>query len=399
MTGPNLSAETDRAPQRLRSADAARRPEVSLSTLALPIGLAAIWVFFSVAVDDFLTPRNLSMLAIELSVTATLAVGMLLIILPGHIDLAAGSGVGFLGGLAAMLVFHHGCPAGAALAISLVAGVAIWGAMGVAITRLKVQSFIITLGGLLILRGSFWFLISSSATPVSRGGETNLYSALTTSYLSPGASLAFAAVAVALGGGLALRRRRSLARSGYPTEPLESAVLKGLVAAQALFLLVLVCNLYRGLPAPLLVLGALCAVAHFVTSETVLGRRLYAIGGNAAAARACGVPVERAVITAFATMGAFVAITGFLQTSYAGAATTTVGELMELDAIAACVIGGASLRGGRGSVVSTLAGALVIASLLNGLTLMAVAPEVKLIVRGAVLVGAVTMDVRLRGGS
>ncbi len=128
----------------------------------------------------------------------------------------------------------------------------------------------------------------------------------------------------------------------------------------------------------------------------VFGRYLYAIGGNAEAAVACGVPVGRTVVGAFMIMGAIVALTGFMQTAYAGASTTSVGELMELDAIAACVIGGASLKGGRGTVLGTMSGALIMASLLNGVTLMAVAPEWKLIIRGLVLVLAVWMDVRLK---
>ncbi len=114
------------------------------------------------------------------------------------------------------------------------------------------------------------------------------------------------------------------------------------------------------------------------------------------AAVACGVPVDRTVTLAFMIMGGIVAITGFMQTAYAGASTTTVGELMELDAIAACVIGGASLKGGRGTVLGTLLGALIMASLLNGMTLLAVAPELKLIVRGSVLVLAVLLDVRFK---
>ena len=165
---------------------------------------------------------------------------------------------------------------------------------------------------------------------------------------------------------------------------------------QALLLVVLICNAYRGLPLAFLILIALAWLAHVLTQETTFGRNLYAVGGNLAAARACGVPVDRVVLLAFTAMGSVVALTGFMQTAYAGASTTTVGELMELDAIAACVIGGASLKGGRGTVVGTLLGSLIMASLLNGMTLLAVAPEAKLIVRGSVLVLAVLVDVRLK---
>jgi D-xylose transport system permease protein len=134
---------------------------------------------------------------------------------------------------------------------------------------------------------------------------------------------------------------------------------------------------------------------HVITERTRFGRHLYAIGDNEEASSLSGIPITRTIVIAFAAMGAFVALTGLLQTAYAGAATTTVGDLMELDAIAACVIGGTSLRGGRGSVIGVLFGALIMASLLNGMTLLALAPELKLLVRGSVLVLAVWLDVTL----
>jgi len=144
-----------------------------------------------------------------------------------------------------------------------------------------------------------------------------------------------------------------------------------------------------------LILGAVATAAHLLTKHTPFGRYLYAIGGNEEAAFVSGIPVQTVLIGAFAALGGVVALTGFLQTAYAGASTTTVGSLMELDAIAACVIGGASLKGGRGTVAGVLFGALIMAALLNGMTLLAVSPEIKFIARGFVLTLAVWMDVRL----
>jgi D-xylose transport system permease protein len=134
-----------------------------------------------------------------------------------------------------------------------------------------------------------------------------------------------------------------------------------------------------------------------LTQHTPFGRYLYAVGGNEEAALISGVPIQRTVIGAFALMGLIVALGGFMQTAYSGASTSTVGSLMELDAVAACVIGGASLRGGRGTVPGVIFGALIMATLLNGLTLMAVSPEVKYIARGVVLALAVWVDVKLAG--
>jgi D-xylose transport system permease protein len=160
-------------------------------------------------------------------------------------------------------------------------------------------------------------------------------------------------------------------------------------------LFVIITNQFRGVPLSALILGVVAVGVWLLTQHTPWGRYLYAIGGNEEAALISGVPIARVTIAAFTLLGAIVGLTGLMQTAYGGASTTTVGDLMELDAIAACVIGGTSLRGGRGTVLGVLFGALIMACLINGLTLMAVNPEIKFIARGAVLIGAVWMDVRL----
>lgn len=371
------------------------KKQFSLRDLSLLLSLLAIWTFFALASPQYLSSRNLSMLAVELAITATLALGMLLVILPGNIDLSVGSGVGLIGGIASVLVFNHGWPAAAAFAVAGLTALVAWMAMGTLIVRQRIPAFIITLGGLLIFKGAFWLVISSRTVPVAPGGQTNLYSLLTTFYFPPAASLALvAAVFIALVVA-SLRARRRRVRLGFAVDDGEIAFLKLFVAGQGLLLGVLLLNQFRGVPLPLVILGAVALGVHVLTRHTPFGRQLYAIGGNEEAAFVSGVPVNRVVIGAFAALGGIVAITGLMQTAYAGASTTTVGDQMELDAIAACVIGGTSLRGGRGSVLGVIFGALIMASLLNGMTLLAVPPELKFIVRGAVLTLAVWMDVKL----
>jgi D-xylose transport system permease protein len=259
----------------------------------------------------------------------------------------------------------------------------------------RIQAFIITLGGMLAFKGAFWLVIRSTTVPVVRGGEQNLYSRLTTFYLPPTLGLVLASLVIAVLITVVIRGRRRRQAIGARVPPFESAYLKTFVAAQAIVLAVLVCNQYQGVPLAFLVLCLVAVVVHVLTRHTPFGRYLYAIGGNEEAAVVSGVPTTRVVIIAFTLLGAIVAITGFMATAYAGASTTTVGDLMELDAIAACVIGGTSLKGGRGSVLGALFGALIMASLLNGMTLLAVSPELKFIVRGVVLAFAVWMDVKL----
>lgn len=335
------------------------------------------------------------MLATELSITATLAMGMLLILLPGHIDLSAGSGVGMLGGIASVLVFHHHLPAPMALSLALLCGVVIWTAMGVFIVREKMPAFIVTLGALLIFKGAFWLVIDNATVPVAPGGQANLYSLLTTYYLPATYGWVLASVLLATLVATTLTVRQRSQALGFAVDSRELMFLRLFVTAQAMALFVLVTGQFRGIPLPSLILGAVTLVVYAVTQHTALGRHLYAIGGNTEAAFVSGVPMKRTVVAAYAGMGGIVAITGFMQTAYAGSSTTTVGDLMELDAVAACVIGGVSLRGGRGSVLGVLLGALIIACLLNGMTLMSVPPERKFIARGVVLILAVWMDMRL----
>jgi len=359
------------------------------------VALVAIWAFFAWQQPVFLSARNLSLLSIELAVTATLALGMLLVLLPGQIDLSAGSGVGLTGAVAAVLVFWHDVPAPLALLVATAAAVIIWSLMGALVVVERVPAFIITLGGLLMFRGLHWLVIRSQTVPVVVGGESNVYSLLTTWFLPPAAGYALAALVIAASVWVSLRRRRSRRQLGLPVPDTEQHFMGLFIAAQVILLVVIIANGYRGVPLALVILAAVALAVHLITMHTPFGRYLYAIGGNEDAAVVSGVPVRAAIIGAFALMGVIVALTGFMQTAYSGASTTTVGSLMELDAVAACVIGGTSLRGGRGTVLGVLFGAVIMASLLNGMTLMAVSPEIKYVARGTVLALAVWLDIRM----
>ena len=366
--------------------------------LSMALALLAIWAFFAWQEPVFLSSRNLSLLSVELAVTAVLALGMLVVLLPGQIDLSAGSGVGLAGAVAAVLVFRQGVPAPAALLVATLCTVVVWSAMGALIAVERIPAFIMTLGGLLVFRGLHWLVIENQTVPVVEGGGQNVYSLLTTYYLPSAWGYALAAVTVAAIVVSALGARRRRQSYGFPVDDAEMTFLKLLVLAQLVFLVVLVTNGYRGMPIALVVLAVVAVLVHQLVTNTPFGRYLYAIGGNEEAAAVSGVPVRATIVGAYALMGGIVALTGFMQTAYSGASTTTVGSLMELDAVAACVIGGTSLRGGRGTVLGVLFGALIMASLLNGMTLMAVSPEAKYIARGVVLALAVWLDLRLGQG-
>ncbi len=366
-----------------------------IRNLAMPLALVVICAFFAVKEPAFLGARNVTQLLIEFSIVATLALGMFMIILTGNIDLSVGSGVGLVGGVAAVLVFQHSWPAPLAMLAGLGVALLLWSLMGTLIVKQRIPSFIITLGGLLIFKGLFWLVIQNSTIPVSRGDEDNFFSILTTYYLPAKIGLLIAIGIALILGWVQWRARRARAALNLPLLPARTAVIKWLGAAAGLLALAVVCNKFRGVPLSLLILGATAFTVFFLTQHTPFGRYLYAIGGNEEAAVLSGIAVDRIVIGAYILMGVAVALTGFMMTAYSGAATTTVGDLMELDAIAACVIGGTALKGGRGTVWGVLFGALIMTSLLNGMTLLAVSPELKFIARGAVLALAVWMDVKL----
>jgi len=371
----------------------------------MPIALVAIAVFFALRLDRdalfgdgrfvFLGPRNLTQLLVEFSITGTLALGMFMILLTGQIDLSAGSGVGLIGGIAAVLVFQQGWSAPGAMLAAFAVAVVLWTLMGTLIVRQRIPSFIVTLGGLLVFKGLFWLVIQNSTVPVSRGDRDNLYSLLTTYYLPASTGLVLASAVLGALALIAWRNRAAQRTYGLPVQPAAKVVTLGLATAAAVVGLVQICNQFRGVPLTLLILAATAGAVFFLTRHTPFGRYLYAIGGNEEAAVLSGISVNRVLIGAYLLMGVSVALTGFMTTAYSGASTTTVGDLMELDAIAACVIGGTALRGGRGTVGGVIFGALIMTTLLNGMTLLAVSPEIKFIARGAVLALAVWMDVVL----
>lgn len=371
-------------------------PRLTIRDFALGLGLLLIAAFFALKDPRFLKPENLSNLLTDFSIMATLAAGMLLVILPGHIDLSAGSGIGLAGGIAAVLTTQHGWPAGLAMLAAIVIAVIVWFGMGSLIVRERIPAFIVTLGGLLIFRGLLWHTTNMRTVEISVGGQENLYTLLNAYRVPPLGGLLIAAAAVLALVTLRFRADAQRQTRGFTVEDAELRFLRLFIAGQLLFLFVLVANLAGGIPLPALIFAAVAVGVHVLTKHTPFGRHLYAIGGNEEAALISGIPVKRVTITAFMILGAIVGLTGLVLTSNTGSSNTKAGELWELDAIAACVIGGVSLRGGRGNVLGVIFGALIIAVLINGMNLLAISTANQYLARGVVLILAVWMDVRMK---
>jgi len=361
----------------------ASRISVPWRSLIMVGALVVIWIVFSMTTDGtFLRPRNLSLLARQTSVTAILAVGMVLVIVAGQIDLSVGALAGLMGGLAAISYMNRQWPLGVAFLAVLIGGSLLGAAQGSLVAWLKIPPFIVTLGGMLLFQGALLGITGGITVSPSRPflyvGQA--YVPLWIGWLVMG-SMAAALVASGIRSG----GTRVWSQSGF-------AVL--VLAFTA------VMNAYEGIPVPVLLLLALAAFFSGVAHHTRFGRHLYAIGGNREAAFYSGISIEKHIIGVFTLMGFLSAVAGIVLTARVGAATSDAGRIMELDAIAAAVIGGTSLLGGQGTVWGALLGALVMASLDNGMSLMNTEAFWQPIIKGSILVAAVAVDMagrRTRG--
>lgn len=351
--------------------------------------LGLIWLYFHWATDYiFLTPRNLSNLMTQMSVTGILAVGMLMVIVSGNIDLSVGSVLGFAGGLAAytLSVMGYGVPASIALAILI--GVVIGLFHGALTAYLNIPAFIVTLGGLLAWRGAVKGLLSGNTIPISEDpfkaiGQSNL--SLTSGWILAGVAIVFVLF-------IAYRRANSVKEYGLGEPNYSRELLGVIVPIGAIAAFIWVMNAYQGVPIPVLILVAVALLGAFVMTSTTFGRYLYAIGGNADAARLSGINNRRNILKVYALLGALTGVAALIFTARVGSAAPDAGVLKELDAIAACVIGGASLVGGRGTIFGACLGALIMASLDNGMSLLNVRDFMQDIIKGAILVAAVGLD-------
>ncbi len=351
--------------------------------------LGLIWLYFHWATGYiFLTSRNLSNLMTQMAVTAVLAVGMLMVIVSGNIDLSVGSVLGFAGGLAAFAMTSMEFSLPVSILLSILIGIVIGAFHGALIAYLNIPAFIVTLGGLLAWRGATKWLLGGNTIPVSDDtfkmiGQGNL--PMTIGWI-------LAAVAILFVLFVAYRSAASVKQYGLGEANFGTATLKALLPIGGIVAFIWVMNSYLGVPIPVLILLAVALVGAFLTNSTTFGRYLYAIGGNADAARLSGINNKRNILKVYALLGALTGVAALIFTARVGSASPDAGTLKELDAIAACVIGGASLVGGRGTIFGACLGALIMASLDNGMSLLNVKDYMQDIIKGSILVAAVGLD-------
>ncbi|MDQ0111869.1 sugar ABC transporter permease [Paenibacillus harenae] len=354
--------------------------------------LLAIWVLFSLLHERFLTPTNLSNLFLQMSVTSILAIGMVLVIVAGQIDLSIGSLVGLTGGIAAILNVWYEWNTIPVIIATLLIGAAIGFIQGWIIAYRAVPAFIVTLGGMLMFRGILFGTTGSvTIAPLSPSMKS-----IGQSYTGDIIGWIFGILALAAAGYFILRKRAARAKVGFEVEPLAVSLVRMAVIGVLVIGFVYLMNSYKGIPVPFVMVIVLALVFTFISRNTVFGRQVYAIGGNPEAARLSGINIKRRILLVFVLCNTLAAVAALVLTARLNAATMSSGQNYELDAIAACVIGGTSLMGGTGTIVGAVIGALVMASLDNGMSLMNLESFWQYIVKGGILVLAVYVDIYTR---
>ena len=371
--------------------EAARRlAEGELGSLRVVIVLAVIWTIFTIANDRFLTAVNLTNLTLQIAAVGTISIGVVLVLLLGEIDLSVGAVSGLAAAVMATLSVKQGWGAVPAILAGLVAGAAIGLFQGTIATRLGIPSFVVTLAGLLAWQGALLRVLGDTGTiNLTDPGITNLAG----KFLADATGWVVAAVVVAAIAGFTLMGRRRRLAAGLEAEPMAVLALRLGAAAAAIFAAVAVVNADRGVPVALLILVGLVVLFDVLVTRTTFGRHIFAVGGNAEAARRAGINVPLVRTVVFVLASTMAAAGGILAASRLLAVNQSSGasDLLLL-AIAGPVIAGVSLFGGRGTVWAALLGALVIGSISNGMDLLGLESSVKFMVTGGVLLAAVSLD-------
>ena len=371
--------------------------------------LLLIVLFFYVITEDHtsVSPVNVTNLVMQNSYVVIMALGMLLVIVAGHIDLSIGAIVGFVGGVAGSLMVYEKMPYPIVIVIALVIGAAIGAAQGYLVAYAKIPAFIVTLGGMLIFRGLTGnLLLGQFVGPFARGFQ-NIASGFIPDItdisavqgaLPEWAHIKWLSLIIGIAGALimfvmALRRWLSARAEGMDPEPLALLIFKNLIFAVIIIGIAWDLSLYKGLPVILVIMAALALFYGFLTTRSVAGRRIYALGGNRLAAQLSGVKTERLTFLTFVKMGLLAGQAGLVVAARLNSATPSAGNSFELDVIAACFIGGVSASGGVGKVMNVVIGALFMGVMNNGMSLIGLGIFWQQVVKGLVLLAAVYVDV------
>lgn len=367
------------------------------------VALVAIVVLFSVILQmqerpiNFLTPQNITNLFLQNGHVIILALGMLLVIVAGHIDLSVGSVAAFTGAVAAWLTVKVGLPFYVVIPLTLLVGGVIGAIQGYWVAFWRIPSFIVTLAGMMVFRGAtMWLLGGQNIGPFPKE-----FQALSSGFIPDllgigrphGLTLVLVALAVGVMFWLGFRARARDAEFGVEPEPMGFFLGRTIVVAAATAFVGWQLASFRGLPNVMVVLVVLTVLYAFFTENTVTGRRIYALGGNEKAAKLSGIRTDRLVFLCFVNMGVLAALAGMIVTARLNSATPKAGVGFELDAIASVFIGGASMTGGSGTIIGVVVGALIMGVMNMGMSILGIGIDYQQVIKGLVLLAAVIFDV------
>ncbi len=370
----------------------------------LLLALVVIMLLFQFLTGGVLfKPVNITNLVLQNSFIVIMALGMLLIIVAGHIDLSVGSIVAFIGGISAIMLVKWGWHFSLVVPLCLLLGAAMGAAQGYWVAYQKIPSFIVTLAGMLVFRGLTYVVLEGR--PI--GPFPKEFQLLSTgfipdflSFTDPATSIvknyvALIAVLALVGWAIysGLKNRRLNEQHGTPNEPFVFFAGQMAVISVVAIFLGFQLSTYRGLPNVLVVMGVLIAFYTFVTTRSTIGRRIYAMGGNEKAAKLSGINTERLTFYTFVNMGVLAALAGMIIAARLNSATPKAGVGFELDVIAACFIGGASASGGVGKIIGAVIGAFIMGVMNNGMSIMGIGIDYQQLIKGLVLLAAVFFDV------
>ena len=370
----------------------------NLRKLSMFIMLGLILLVFAVLTNGVnLTPRNITNIFIQNSYILILAVGMVLVIIIGNIDLSVGSVVAFSGALSAML-YNTGIGLIPTLLLSLLIGAAIGVFQGFWIAFVGIPAFITTLAGMLFFRGLTYIITNVSPISLRDDGFKKIASGSLnipgfTIGSMDGLSIVVMVIAVALVVFFTLHRRRKEISNGFSVLPLRYTILKVASLSALIIFVFLRFAAYRGIPTVGLVLFIVTAIFVYLTNNTVIGRYIYAVGGNAKSAKLSGINSEQVVFITHIIMGVLCGLSGVVFTAYMNSALPQAGNQFEMDAIASCYIGGAAASGGIGTIIGAITGGLVMGVINNGMSLMNIGADWQYVVKASILLLAVFYDI------
>ncbi|GGA87363.1 sugar ABC transporter permease [Brucella endophytica] len=380
------------------------KPKQSLSAYinfrdyGLVAALILIMLFFQYTTDGTLfRPLNLTNLVLQNSYIIIMALGMLLVIVAGHIDLSVGSVAGFIGALSAMMMVKWGVPVVPATILCLVMGGVIGAAQGYWVAYHKIPSFIVTLAGMLVFRGLMQALLGNrSIGPLPPQFQLLSNGFIPDFFPGYGIHMTTMLIGIVLVGCIvwsSIRNRIKREQNGYGAEPFMLFAAKNIVIGGIALWLCYLMATYKGLPNVLIVMAVLIGIFAFVTKHTIIGRRIYAMGGNEKAAKLSGIRTDRLTFVTFVNMGVLAALAGLIITARLTTATPKAGLGAELDVIAAVFVGGASAMGGVGQVLGAVIGAAIMGVMNNGMSIMGINVDWQQVIKGLVLLAAVVFDV------